>query len=201
NGAGCSVYNKRIAVPVIQRGEPADGWGQPCLPVEVANVGALNAFRNGESLTADWPLYTLNSEAAEQWADLGISQMVLSPEDTGDNLKALLAVLGDRAVVPVYQHTPLMISATKPQADGPLIDRKKQATKIEKSGDQFVLIFEAPFSLVDHLEELRAAGARHFRIDLTYGVDNAEDAAGIIRNTMKGLPMPGSYDGNYRKTL
>ncbi len=190
----------RFAIPVIQRGSESRITDYESR-YEVANIGALQDYRTSKDITADWPLYTLNTEASEHWKGLGISQMVLSPEDTGDNLKALLGVLGDRAIVPIYQHTPLMISATKPAADEHLADRKDRPMKIEKNGDQFVLIFEQPFSLVEHLDALRAAGARNFRIDLTYGVEDAGDAAEIIRKTRKGLPMPGSYDGNYGKTL
>ena len=200
NGAGCSVYHRRVAIPVIQR-NPESCIPEPASPYEVANVGALHEFNGSSNLTADWQLYTLNSEASELWKELGISQMVLSPEDTGDNLKALLAVLGERAIVPVYQHTPLMISAARPESGEQISDRKNKSMKIEKNGEQFVLIFEEPFSLVEHLDELREAGARNFRVDLTYGVEDADAAATIIRKSMKGLPLAGSYDGNYRRTL
>jgi putative protease len=200
--AGSIVYKKRIAIPVIQRGEDyASRITNYETSVEVANVGALQAFRACTDLTADWPLYTLNSEAADQWRELGIQQNVLSPEDTGDNLKTLLSLLGDRAIVPVYQHTPLMISATKPDAGDTLTDRKKKPMRIERNGGQYILIYEAPFALIEHLDELRTAGARNFRIDLSYGVDGAAHAAEIIRSAMAGRPVAGSYDGNYPRTL
>ena len=170
-------------------------------PIEVANVGALYPFRDAAKLTADWPLYTLNSEAAAQWQELGIQQMVLSPEDTGENMKALLGILGDRAIVPVYQHTPLMISATRPESGDTLHLCREQPMHIEKEGDQFVLIHEAPFSLVDHLDELRAAGARNFRIDLTYGVHSSAEAAKVIRKALCREPIANSYDGNFSRTL
>jgi collagenase-like PrtC family protease len=169
--------------------------------VEIANVGALYAFRNSTDLTADWPLYTLNSEAAEQWKELGIQQNVLSPEDTGDNLKALLHILGDRAIVPIYQHTPLMISATRPDSRQTLTNRDIRNLRIEQNGGQYILIYEEPFSLIEHLDELRAAGARNFRIDLSYGVHNPTDAARILRNVFAGESIPGSHDGNYNRTL
>ena len=197
----------RMAAPVI--GRDRDGCPQPseaeqerpAPPVEVANVGALHDYRTYDDLTADWPLYTLNTEAAEQWRELGIGRMVLSPEDTGGNLKELVRLLGDRAIVVVYQHTPLMVSATPPDAGGELSDRKKRTMRIERNGDLYVLIFEEPFSLTEYLDELRKAGGRHFRVDLTYGVYDARQATGIIRNTMAGLPTNGSHDGNYGRAL
>ncbi|WP_372847371.1 U32 family peptidase [Pontiella sp.] len=188
----------RIALPVIQR---ESRFTDHASRYEVANVGALHQCRESTDLTADWPLYTLNTEAAEQWRELGIKRNVLSPEDTGDNLKALLGLLGDRAIVPLYQHTPLMISATKPDAGDTLSDRKNKPMRVEMNGDEFVLIYEEPFSLIEHLAELRAAGARHFRIDLCYGIRDARHAAQIIRSAMAGQPVSGSHDGNYHRAL
>ncbi|MFA6174382.1 MAG: DUF3656 domain-containing protein [Kiritimatiellales bacterium] len=83
---------------------------------EAANVGGLNLLQGKEDVIADWPLYTLNTQAALQWREQGIGQFVLSPEDDAENLFALIEQLGGAAVVPVYQHTPLMISATRPAA-------------------------------------------------------------------------------------
>ncbi|MBN2161765.1 MAG: DUF3656 domain-containing protein, partial [Pontiellaceae bacterium] len=194
-------------IPVIQRGRnngpkpAATEIDDSTRPLEVANVGALHSFRKCTNLTADWPLYTLNSEAAAQWQELGIQQMVLSPEDTGDNMKALLRLLGDRAIVPIYQHTPLMISATRPESGDALSDRHSKPMRIEKSGDQFVLIYEEPFCLIRHINELKAAGARRFRIDLTYGIHDAAQAAGIIRNLFAGNNISDSHNGNYARTL
>ncbi|VGO15797.1 putative protease YdcP [Pontiella desulfatans] len=188
----------RMAIPVIQRESRLTDHGSRC---EVANVGALHARRDCSDLVADWPLYTLNTEAAEQWRELGIKQNVLSPEDTGDNLKALLGLLGGRAIVPVYQHTPLMISATPPDAGEILSDRKKKPMKVEKNGDEHVLIYEEPFSLIEHLDELREAGARNFRIDLTYGIRDAAHAAEVVRDALEGLPPAECHDGNYGRTL
>ncbi|NLX26513.1 MAG: U32 family peptidase [Lentisphaerae bacterium] len=198
NEAECFVYSKRLAIPVIQRESPFQVSG---LKFQVSNIGALYAFRHAADLTADWPLYTLNSEAAAQWKELGIQQNVLSPEDTRDNLKALIGLLGDRAIVPVYQHTPLMISATRPDCGETLTDRDKRSMRIEQNGNPYILIDEAPFSLIEHLGELRAAGARNFRIDLTYGVHTPADAARILRSAFAGKPIAGSHDGNYRRTL
>ena len=192
-------------IPVIQRKSlvtPHDSLVTPhSSPIEVANVGALHHFRDAASLTADWPLYTLNSEAAAQWQELGIQQMVLSPEDTGENMKALLGILGDRAIVPVYQHTPLMISATKPEASDTLHLRREQPMRVEQNGEQFVLIYEEPFSLMEHLDELRAAGARNFRIDLTYGVHTAAEAAEIIRCIRAGQTISPCSDGNFSRSI
>ncbi len=202
-GQTASAPPIRIAAPVIQRqGEfQVSGFKFQASGCEASNIGNIETCRSLPNLTADWPLYTLNTEAAEFWKELGIQKLVLSPEDTAENLKALLRVLGPRAIVPVYQHTPLMISATKPDAGEHLSDRQKKPMNIERNGSLYVLIYEAPFALIEHLDALRAAGARNFRIDLSYGVHDPERAADIIRRARSGRPVPGSHAGNYSRTL
>ncbi len=168
---------------------------------EAANVGGLNLLQGKEDVTADWPLYTLNTQAALQWREQGIQQFVLSPEDDAGNLFALIEQLGGAAVVPVYQHTPLMISATKPAADGDeLTDSSQRKFHIEQTGRQFAFLNETPFSLTGHLDELKAKGARRFRIDLSYGIDSPNEAADLVRLITSGSAVPG-HAGNFARGL
>ncbi|MCU0857280.1 MAG: DUF3656 domain-containing protein, partial [Pontiellaceae bacterium] len=168
---------------------------------EAANIGGLNLLQGQTDITADWPLYTLNTQAALQWRAQGVQRFVLSPEEDAENLYTLIKQLGDAALVPVYQHTPLMISATRPAAAGTtLTDRSRRRFRIESSGHEFVLTNETPFSLADRLVELKARGARHFRIDLSYGTDSANEAADLVCRIMSGRPVPG-HSGNFDRTL
>jgi len=220
----------RLALPVIIRDEETDAFRTliekfpQVRKWEAANVGGLNLLQEKKEITADWPLYTLNTQAALQWNEQGVQQFVLSPEDDAENLFALIEQLGDAAIVPVYQHTPLMISATKPAAhsessphlktrnqqvgrgvpteptDGmEFVDRSRRTFHIEQAGHEFVLTSEMPFSLTDHLDELKAKGARRFRIDLSYGVSSAE-AADLVRRIISGGSVPG-HSGNVERTL
>ncbi|MBI9020223.1 MAG: U32 family peptidase [Verrucomicrobia bacterium] len=197
----------RLALPVIIRDEEADAFREliASLPNqkkwEAANVGGLNLLQGKQGVTADWPLYTLNTQAALQWNEQGVQQLVLSPEDDAENLFELIEQLGDAAIVPVYQHTPLMISATKPAVDGDeLTDRSRRAFHIEQAGHEFVLTGDTPFSLTDHLDELKAKGARRFRIDLMYGIDSPAEAADLVRRITSGSSVPG-HSGNIERTL
>lgn len=168
---------------------------------EAANVGGLNLLQDKEDITADWPLYTLNTQAALQWREQGVRQFVLSPEDDSENLFTLIEQLGDAAVVPVYQHTPLMISATRPAADGlELTDRSRRMFHVEPNGREFVLMNETPFSLVDHLDELKAHGACRFRIDFSYGIHSPAEAADLVRCIISGRSVSG-HSGNFSRGL
>jgi putative protease len=197
----------RLALPVIIREEEAATFRKviDSLPGqqkwEAANVGGLNLLQGKPDITADWPLYTMNSQAALQWRAQGVGQFVLSPEDDADNWFALIEQLGDAAVVPVYQHTPLMISATKPAASGDeLIDRSRREFHVEQSGQEFVVTNETPFSLTGHLDELKAHGARRFRIDLSYGIDSPSEAAEFVQQIISGVAVSG-HTGNFSRGL
>ena len=197
----------RLALPVIIRDDDSAAFGgliaslPDCQKWEAANVGGLQLLHGRADITADWPLYTLNTQAALQWRGQGLQQFVLSPEDDAENLFALIGQLGGAAIVPVYQHTPLMISATRPAADGPeLTDRSRRAFRVEQTGRQFVLLDETPFSLTGHLDDLRARGARCFRIDLSYGMTSPAEAADIVRRMVSGATVSG-HTGNFDRGL
>lgn len=215
----------RLALPVIIRDGETAAFRElmAALPDqqkwEASNVGGLQLLRRVGSpglqndqydITADWPLYTLNTQAALQWRDQGVQQIVLSPEDDAENLYWLIRQLGDAAVVPAYQHTPLMISATRPAVDCrpddlsrrvlELTDRSKRKFRTERSGRQFVLVNTEPFSLAGRLDELKAEGARCFRIDLSYGIDFPSEAADIVNRIISGAAVAG-HTGNFDRNL
>jgi hypothetical protein len=135
-----------------------------------------------------------------RWRGQGIRQFVLSPEDDAQNWSVLIPQLGDSAIVPVYQHPPLMISATRPAAGDHLTDRSRRSFRVEQNRRQFVLVGETPFSLVEYLDEIKELGARRFRIDLCYGIDTPEQAADIIRKTTTGQPVPG-HPGHFMRNV
>ncbi|MDD3276281.1 MAG: DUF3656 domain-containing protein, partial [Kiritimatiellales bacterium] len=193
----------RLALPVIIRDEDAEQFRalmdkfSKIWKWEAANVGGLNLLQGKKEITADWPLYTLNTQAALQWREQGVQQFVLSPEDDAENLFSLIEQLGDAAIIPVYQHTPLMISATQPSANGSeLTDRSRREFHVEQSGHEFVVTNETPFSLTDHLDELKAKGARRFRIDLSYGETSPE----LVQRIISGSSVSG-HSGNFSREL
>lgn len=197
----------RLALPVIIRDEDANSFRELIERFsdhwkwEAANVGGLNLLQDKKDVIADWPLYTLNTQAALEWSGQGVQQFVLSPEDDADNFYSLIEQLGGAAIVPVYQHSPLMISATKPAGSADVLtDRARRNYRIEEAGREFVMINETPFSLTDHLGALKAHGARSFRIDLCYGIDSSEDAADLVRRILSGQSVPG-HDGNFARGL
>jgi putative protease len=188
----------RLALPVIIRDEDTDRFRELIARFskvwkwEAANIGGLNLLDGEKDITGDWPLYTLNTQAALHWQEQGVSRFVLSPEDDAENIFALAQQLGPSAIVPVFQHSPLMISATRPETEsGELTDRSQRTFRTETNGREFVLVNTTPFCLTDQLDDLKAFGARRFRIDLCYGIDSAEQAAGLVSGILSGKPIQG----------
>ena len=85
---------------------------------EAANLSALEFIPRADEpdLSADWPLYALNSAAIAELRERGVSRFTVSPEDTADNI-ALLAARHPFALVwPVHRDPPLFISESCPRA-------------------------------------------------------------------------------------
>ena len=86
---------------------------------EAANISSLDLLPKNLpdlDLTADWPLYALNPQAAAAWRDRGITRLTISPEDTEDNALALAAAAPGPWVWPVRSDPPLFISENCPHA-------------------------------------------------------------------------------------
>lgn len=85
---------------------------------EAANLSALEFLPRSADLdlSADWPLYVLNSAAAAELLGRGISRCTAAPEDTAENVAALAARMPFALVWPVHRDPPLFISESCPRA-------------------------------------------------------------------------------------
>ena len=216
----------RLALPVItRRWEEQDlierihtlraaGWQK----WEAANISAWALLRKKEmlDLTADWPLYALNTSAAAQLWAMGASRVTLSPEDGLDNMRELLKKLVERAVVIVYQDTPLFIAETCPVASltgecpGPSSCLFKELEMVSDAGEHVIAVNRRcrtytlnrhPFCLAGRLAALRAAGARRLRADFILRPYTAVDVARIWRDLRAGRAAPGTHLGNFDRGL
>lgn len=179
----------RLSLPVIFRGRSTRQWGETARALaehgwnrwEISNLGAMEILRGLElDLTADWPLYAMNGLAARYWLEHGIQTVTAAPEDIPDNLLALAEKLGDRLVVPIFQHTVLARSAVcimsstrgfcpgKPSCDFTRLDLKTNR------GENFtainndcmsVIVNRDPLDYSYLLPQLRQAGASRFRLE------------------------------------
>jgi putative protease len=117
----------RLALPMIVRAwdrEPLTAQIRHYLDLgirhwEAANLSSLDCLprnRTDLDLSADWPLYALNPQAAAAWRAQGITRLTLAPEDTEENALALAAAAPGPWVWPVRSDPPLFISENCPHA-------------------------------------------------------------------------------------
>ena len=198
----------RLSLPVICRGRIAAQWGETVRRLladgwrkwEIANVGALEMFDGlGADVTADWPLYAMNSRAAKYWMEHGLNAVTAAPEDTSDNMLALAEKLGDRLVVPIYQHTALARSAVcvmnsiRGFCPGKANCTFTRLSMNTNRGDSFIyvnnkcnsiIVNNEPLDYASLIPELRNAGARKFRIELLWLDYSASQVVQLIDSIM-----------------
>ncbi len=225
-GAMVGKDRVRIALPAILRDWEMDaarknisalvdaGW----FCWQAANSGAWKMLRSSwhESvdISVDWPLYAMNQAAGRQMLDFGASSFTLSPEDDLENLRSMLANFGDRAVVIVYQDTPLMISeaCVMPEAG---CDRRggcgvneielqssfDERVRVIRRGCRMIVMNEKPFCLGGRLDALADSGVIRLRVDFICRAYPAEQAREIWRGLRMNKAVPGTHIGNFERGL
>lgn len=211
------AWDEKKLMPAVQ-GLLGGGWSK----WEVSNLvgrGLLTAAGplestelHGLDVIADWPLYAMNSAAATELLALGYSGITLSPEDSAENMKALLRRFGGCARVAAYQYTPLFISETCPYANlskkckGPerccingveWISTFNNRVRVLNRNCRFFTVGQSPFCLSNHLDELAVAGASHFVLDFQYSELDPNEILQKFRLILSGEPVPDSSVGNY----
>lgn len=137
------------------------------------NLGHFDLFAGRPEedlhLVAGPRLYTMNSQAALTWRDLGAVEVTLSPEDDRQNLAAVLARdAGLPAVVMVYGPVELFLSRIQVPGGRPgelLHDDQGESYRLASENGLTVVTAGADFSLTGRLAELAAMGAQHLLID------------------------------------
>ena len=187
----------RISLPVLSRPQATlhqwkatvdsllkAGWHR----FEIGNTGALALFPDKEAvdLTGDWPLYTMNTVAADTWKREGLRRLTACPEDTEENLLKLLECLGPRLTVVAWQDTILARSAVcirksiggfcpgkeNCRFTSPLTLTRGDGVQLRAVNDNCttLLLETPPRNLMSHVPEFIRHGARSFRADFI-GVD------------------------------
>ena len=187
----------RIALPVITRGNSVATWTNAIQRLfnngwrrweatniasfEILDIAGINI--GNSNITADWPLYTMNSLAAIHWLEAGASRVTACPEDTPENIAALAAILGPRLTIPLYQDTVLAYSAVcamssiRGSCPGKSDCSFTSMTLTNSKGNELlafndncttVILNSSPLDLTASAIRFADAGARHFRADFLY---------------------------------
>jgi putative protease len=167
-------------------------------------------------LATDWSVYVVNRAAARQLLDMGVSRFTLSPEDGLENLRPLLGEFGPKAVLIVYQDTPLFLAESCAYANliggcpGKANCRFESMEMTSSHGERVtaldyhcrtIVLNQGPFCLSPRLRELAAAGAESLRADFVYRPYDAATVRECWRLVRAGRPVPGGHAANFDRGM
>lgn len=185
---------------------------------EAANVSAwsfLGAALDGNhqlDLAADWSLYALNRLAARQLLSLGVTRFCLSPEDGLANIRPLLTEFGGKAILIVYQDTPLFLAESCAYANliggcpGKANCKFESMTMTSSHGEKVlaldyhcrtIVLNHGPFCLAPRLRDLGKAGAESLRCDFIYRPYEAAEVRELWRAIRSGKVVRGGHAANF----
>jgi hypothetical protein len=193
----------------------AAGWRK----WEAANLSAWNYLgldaTDGDTgdldLATDWSVYVLNRLAALQLVDMGVSRFALSPEDGLANWKSLVAEFGPRAVVIVYQDTPLFLAESCAYANliggcpGKANCGFETMDMVSSHGEKVtaldyhcrtIVLNQGPFCLSGRLKDLAQAGAISLRADFIYRPYEPSEVRTRWRLVRAGQTVRGGHAAN-----
>jgi putative protease len=170
------------------------------------------ADTRGLDLSTDWSVYALNRLAARQLCAMGVGRFALSPEDGLANVRPMFAEFGPRAVLIVYQDTPLFLAESCAYANliggcpGKANCRFESMEMISSHGEKVtaldyhcrtIVLNRGPFCLSSRLKELAAAGAVSLRADFIYRAYEPAVVRDRWRAVRAGRPVPGGHAANF----
>lgn len=218
--------NLCLAVPVVLR-----TWDRPGLAdllntfadagcsFEAANLGALPLLRPyGRPMYADFTFYALNSIAARELADLGLTRLTLSVEDDLSNVSRHLArwPASVQAQAIVFKDTPLFIAeacSLTALHNGCPTSRVCGYRTLEienQEGERFYVAHEQcksivygkrQYSVTHRIGELLGLGVTHFRIDFLTREYAPEAIKRILEQAFAHKRIPETHEANYARSL
>ncbi len=194
----------------------AAGWRR----WEAANLSAWPwlgldpaAAATGElDVATDWSVYALNRVAGRQLVQMGVSRFALSPEDGLENIRPMLAEFGPRAVLIVYQDTPMFVAESCAYANliggcpGKANCTFESMQMVSSHGEKVtaldyhcrtIVLNQGPFCLSRRLKDLAAAGASSLRADFIYRPYTADEVVERWRAVRAGRAVPGGHAANF----
>jgi putative protease len=167
-------------------------------------------------LSTDWSVYTVNRAAVRQLLEWGVSRFTLSPEDGLENVRSLLAEFAEKAVLIVYQDTPMFLAESCAYANliggcpGKANCRFESMEMTSSHGERVtaldyhcrtIVLNQGPFCLSPRLPELAAAGARRLRADFIYRRYTPAEARQRWRLVRAGKVVPGGHAANFDRGM
>ncbi|MEK6202412.1 MAG: U32 family peptidase, partial [Desulfobulbaceae bacterium] len=161
----------------------------------LADVILLGGFR----------CYTLNSQAALAWQELGLAELTLSLEDEQKNIRDLFhRPLTIPLALTVYSAVTLLLSRIpiKGLRTGNVLhsDKEEEYRVVTDSGLTEVMSGQ-DFSLVGRLRELREMGCARIVVDLSHCGAASAKGRQVLAALASDQPLPDTFTFNYLQGL
>ena len=168
------------------------------------------------SVSADWPVYSMNRLAVEQILEMGAERVALSPEDGFDNMKRLLQAHAEACCVIVYQDTPLFISESCALANlsggcpgkahcsfvsMEMASAKGENIEAVNQDCRTIALNKKAFCIASSAPELKKAGARRFRADFAHRAYRPDAVPDLWRLLRQGKKPTFTHSANFETAL
>jgi collagenase-like PrtC family protease len=181
----------------------ANGYRQ----FRINNLGHIPLFAGLADviLLGGFRCYTLNSQAALAWQELGLAELTLSLEDEQKNIRDLYhRPLTIPLTLTVYSPVTLLLSRIplKGLRSGNVLhsDKEEEYRVITDSGLTEVMSGQ-DFSLVGRLRELREMGCARIMVDLSHCGAASAKGRQVLAALAADQPLPETFTFNYLQGL
>ncbi len=171
------------------------------------NLGHIPLFAGLSEviLLGGFRCYTLNSQAALAWQELGLAELTLSLEDEQKNIRDLhRRPLTIPLTLTVYSAIPLLLSRIplKGLRSGHILhsDQEEEYRLITDSGLTEVVSGQ-DFSLIGRLRDLRELGCARIMADLSHCGATSPKGRQVMAALAADQPLPDTVSFNYARDL
>ena len=182
--------------------------GQGFCRFRLNNLGHLPLFAGlaGLSLLGGFRCYTLNSQAALAWQELGLAELTANLEDDRQNLRELLGRAGHLPplAVTVYSPLPVMLSRIPVRGIKPgsvLRAEGGEGYRVCQHHGLTEVLAEQDFSLLGFLAALKGMGGGRIIADLSHCGAMSVRGRQVLAALAANQPLPETTTFNYERGL
>lgn len=182
--------------------------GQGFRRFRLNNLGHLPLFASlpGLTLLGGFRCYTLNSQAALAWQELGLAGLTANLEDDRKNLQEIFRRAEHLPPLAVTVHSPLPVMLSRIPVRG-----VRPGSVLRAEGGEGYRVFqrhgltevlaEQDFSLLGHLAELKGMGCARIIADLSHCGALSARGKQVLAACAADQPLPETTPFNYQRGL
>ncbi len=182
--------------------------GQGFRRFRVNNLGHLPLFAGLSDLTllGGFRCYTLNSQAALAWQELGLAELTADLEDDRKNLQELFRRSEHLPPLAITVYSPLVVMLSRIPVRGVrpgavLRAEGGEGYRVFQHHDLTEVLAEQDFSLLGHLAELREMGCSQIIAGLSQCGAMSAKGKQVLAACAADQPLPETTTFNYRRGL